>query len=658
MDANVIKRHSGIQSWPLVGGLVFFINCREIYMQHPLEPLSAAEIESAVALFRAGHDDKQAYFCAIDRVEPAKYLVKQAQGCPRIVRLLGTDSQPDGGFEAEVDLTAGELIAVRRLGAHAQAAYGYADLGLAVQLTKSNQEWLDRVAARGIAIATDEDLERIQIDPWPAGGYAHPDIPTGHRALRCIAFIREDATDNGYARPIHGLIAHIDVTDRKVVEIEDSGVIPMPPSSGRYDSAHQDSTRADLQALEITQPDGASFATDGYHVQWQGYDLRVSVHPVHGLVLHQLSLQDRPILYRAALSEMIVPYGDADPMHSWKHVLDASEYNMGTLINSLKLGCDCLGEIHYFDIHQVTWEGKVKTVENAICMHEEDYGIQWKHYDGQSQTSEVRRSRRLVISSIFTIGNYDYGFYWYLYLDGTIQMEIKLTGIVGVSAVTAETHNPAQSPMIAEGLASPVHQHLFCFRLDWELDGGENALYENEIEVLPVDDNNPDGTQFRAVSRHLVDEQSAKRNIAPEISRSWKVTNPDKLNGLGIPVAYKLLPAASPSLFARPESQVGRRGAFGKHHLWATPYAEGEQSAAGPHTVMHQGEGGLPELTSGNRDISSCDLVMWHTVALTHVPRPEDWPVMPVEYTGFHLIPLGFFDRNPTLDLPSQCHGE
>ena len=123
----------------------------------------------------------------------------------------------------------------------------------------------------------------------------------------------------------------------------------------------------------------------------------------------------QPLLYRAALSEMIVPYGDSDNMHSWKHVLDASEYNMGMLVNSLKLGCDCLGEIFYFDVHQVTWEGKVKSVENAICMHEEDYGIQWKHYDSESQSSEVRRSRRLVISSIFTIGNYDYGFYWYLY---------------------------------------------------------------------------------------------------------------------------------------------------------------------------------------------------------------------------------------------------
>ena len=290
-------------------------------------------------------------------------------------------------------------------------------------------------------------------------------------------------------------------------------------------------------------------------------------------------------------------------------------------------------------------------------MHEEDYGIQWKHYDSSSKTSEVRRSRRLVISSIFTIGNYDYGFYWYLYLDGTMQMEIKLTGIVGVSAVTDETHNPAQSPLVAERLASPVHQHAFCFRLDWELDGGSNALYENEIEVLPVSDGNPDATQFRSVSRHLTDENAAKRSIAPERSRYWKVVNPASANGLGVPVAYKLLPGASPGLFAGPDSKVAQRAAFARHHLWATPYADDELSAAGPFTVMHDGRGGLPDYTCGNRSIADCDLVMWHTVAITHVPRPEDWPVMPVEYCGFHLLPVGFFDRNPTLDLPVRCHG-
>ena len=624
-------------------------------MAHPLDPLSGAEIARAVELFRAQNEADGAFFSSVGLIEPPKAMVKQGQQPPRMARLLGVDQTADGGFAAEVNLDEGSVL-INRLQGDAQAPYGFADLGLAVLLTKSNADWQAAVTKRGVSIKTEEDLELIQLDPWPAGGFVHPKIPKGHRAVRCLTFVREDKTDNGYARPVHGLIAHVDITAQEVVAIEDNGVVPMPSTSGRFDSAHQKTTRSDLKELSITQPDGPSFHVDGYKVSWQGYEFRVGMHPVNGLVLHQLSLQERPLLYRAALSEMVVPYGDSDPMHRWKHVLDASEYNMGQLVNSLKLGCDCLGEIHYFDIDLVTHEGKVKKVENAICMHEEDYGIQWKHYDANSQTSEVRRSRRLVVSSIFTIGNYDYGFYWYLYLDGTIEMEVKLTGIVGVSALGADKHDPSQSPLISKELTSPVHQHIFNFRLDWELDGGNNSLYESQIEVLPMTGDNSDGTQFRSVSQQLNDEASAKRNIAPELSRHWKVTNPAKLNGLGQPVAYKLLPQASPPLFAHSESKVAQRAGFGKHHLWATPYADGELHAAGPYTVMHEGQRGLPEITADNRDIRNCDLVMWHTVAITHVPRPEDWPVMPVEYCGFHLIPVGFFDHNPTLDLPSSCH--
>lgn len=622
-------------------------------MTHPLDPLSAAEISQAVAIFRAKHG-ANAFFSSIGLVEPPKAKVQAGEAAPRIARLLGMDKESDGGFVADISLGSNEA-SISRLPGNAQSPYGFVDLGLAMQLTKGNTEWQAAVAKRGISTATKEQLELIQIDPWPAGGFVHPDIPQGHRAVRCIAFVRESATDNGYARPIHGLIAHVDITAAAVVAIEDNGVVPMPTTSGRFDAASQLALRTDLKDLEITQPEGASFSVDGYAVEWQGYKFRVGIHPVNGLVLHQLSLRDRPILYRAALAEMVVPYGDSDPMHSWKHVLDASEYNMGQLINSLKLGCDCLGEIHYFNIDQVTHEGEARTVENAICMHEEDYGIQWKHYDSASKTSEARRSRRLVISSIFTIGNYDYGFYWYLYLDGTIQMEVKLTGIVGVSAITDGQVNPGQSPQISPDLSSPVHQHVFCFRLDWDLDGGTNSLYENQIEVLPMDEENPTGTQFRSVSRHLVDEASAIRDIAPQVSRNWKVTNPNSKNGLGLPVGYKLLPQASPPMFAHPDSLVTRRAGFGKHQLWATPYVDDELYAAGPHTVMHEGQRGLPELTAANRDIRECDLVMWHTVAVTHVPRPEDWPVMPVEYCGFQLIPVGFFDQNPTLDLPPSC---
>ena len=122
-------------------------------------------------------------------------------------------------------------------------------------------------------------------------------------------------------------------------------------------------------------------------------------------------------------------------------------------------------------------------------------------------------------------------------------------------------------------------------------------------------------------------------------------------------MGYKLLPGNTPSLLAHPDSPPGIRASFAKHNLWATPFNEDEQYAGGAHPVMHSGQGGLEDLTSKDRDISNCDLVMWHTFGLTHVPRPEDWPVMPVEYCGFHLIPVGFFDKNPTINLPPTCKG-
>lgn len=625
---------------------------------HPLHPITAQEIERAVSVFRQSeHGSDESFFSCISRLEPAKDIMRalqDGQTAPRIMRLQGVDQNirrnQDGGFEADIDVTAGKVVSCTRL-VSGQAPYGYVDIGRAVQITKNDPEWQAALKKRGIT-----EFKLVQVDPWPGSGFMHESIPDGHRGMRAVSFVRTDLNDNGYAKPIHGVIAHIDLTEGKMAHLEDTGVLDMPTLPGRYDREHLGDFRTDLKPIDISQPQGSSFKVNGFEVEWQKWRFSLSMHPVHGLVLHQLSFDGRPILYRASLSEMVVPYGDKDPMHGWKHVMDASEYCMGTLVNSLKLGCDCLGEIYYFDINQVTWDGKVRKIENAICMHEEDFGIQWKHYNYDSQTTEVRRSRRLVVSSIHTIGNYDYGFYWYLYLDGTIQMEVKLTGIVGVSAAPDNNTDPEYAPLINTNLASPVHQHLFCFRLDFDLDGGSNSLLESQIEVVPIADDNPEGTQFKSVSRLLKTEEDAKRDIAPQVSRFWKIINPNKINKLGQPVAYKLLPGASATLFAQKSSRVADRAGFATHNLWATPYSPDEMNASGEHPTLHPGGAGLPEFTANNREIENSDLVVWHTFGLTHVPRPEDWPVMPVEYCGFHLIPVGFFDGNPTMDLPPSDH--
>jgi primary-amine oxidase len=625
---------------------------------HPLHPLTRSEIEKGIAVLNeSGQLTGRVSFSSVSLVEPPKEVVKifvTNDPISRVLRFLGVDEHHNNSFDARIDVSKGELLGIRRK-AGAQSPYGGRDMIRATKITKADAVWQQAVRKRGV-----EDFDRVQLDMWPGSGPVLDGVDAAHRLVRTIAFLREDATDNGYARPLHGIIAHVDLTEERVAYLEDHGVTLIPPEGGRYEAAHQASLRTDLKPIEITQPQGPSFTVDGYAVAWQKWSFRVGMHPQHGLVLYNLCYNDggenRSILYRASLADMVVPYGDSDPMHTWKHVLDASEAAIGNLANSLKLGCDCLGEIYYFDINTITYNGSARTVENAICMHEEDYGVLWKHMDIHSLTTEVRRSRRLVISSFFTVGNYEYGFFWYLYMDGNIQMEVKLTGIVGVSAVETGAERPEFAPLIAPNLASPIHQHLFCFRLDFDLDGEDNSVYEVDVEPLPQGPDNPHGTQFYAKSMLLQSETEARRNIAPQASRSWKIVNPQRLNRLGVPVAYKLVAGATPTLFANKDSYVAQRAGFAQHNLWVTAFAADELGAAGDMTPQSPGGEGLLAYSCG-RNIENTDVVVWHTFGATHIPRPEDWPVMPVEYAGFTLMPVGFFARNPALDVSPSKSG-
>ncbi|MCY3886012.1 MAG: primary-amine oxidase [Gammaproteobacteria bacterium] len=625
---------------------------------HPLSSLTAQEIEAAATLVKKNLSER-AVFCSIALVEPTKEALAEPDAfssIPRKMRLVGyeyNDSNPDGGFEADVNIGAQE-VHIKRI-TEGQAPIGFTDVVRAIQITKQDQGWQEAMRLRGVS-----NFELVQIDPWPAGGYKHPSIPDGHRAHRAISFVREDAKDNGYARPVQGLIAHVDLTVGKVAHLEDHGVVPLPPESGRYTAEHQPSLQPALSQLEIVQPGGPEFEITGNFIRWRNWEFHVSIHPVNGLVLHCLGYRDkgcfRSILHRAGLSDMVVPYGDTDPMHVWKHVLDAGEASLGNCVNSLRLGCDCVGEIQYLDHYAIKPDGTARRVERAICIHEEDYGTLWKHHDGLSRITEVRRSRRLVVSSFYTVGNYEYGFYWYLYLDGTIQMEVKLTGIVGVSAIHEGDERPEFAPLIAPNLTSPIHQHLFCFRLDFDVDGRTNTVYEINTEALSISDDNPDGTAFQANSTRLNSESEARRHVNAASSRCWKVVNPNKTNRLGKPVAYKLMPSSTAASLASPNSNVAQRSGFAQFNLWVTPCEEDKLCAAGDYPNLHSGSDGLPMWTKQNRSIVDRDVVVWHTFGSTHVPRPEDWPVMPVEYCGFVLKPDGFFDRNPTIDLPPIEH--
>jgi primary-amine oxidase len=629
-----------------------------VSVDHPLAMLTAEEVRAAVEILRS--DDRigpDARFVHVVLHEPAKAdLLAWSPGDPvvREVRALAVTGPGLRLVEAIVSVTRGELV-------HLDVVEGMRPALLfgesidAVAKVKSHPEWQAAMRKRGIT-----DLDAVQIDPWPAGNFGI-DHETDRRISRCLSYVREHAQDNGYARPVEGVIAFFDSTNGEVLEVVDYGEVPLPLQGGGYLAADVGPVRAGLKPLDIVQPEGPSFTVDGNLVQWQKWSFRVGFEPYEGLVLHTVTYDDagrvRPVLHRASISEMVVPYGDPGQMHGWKNAFDAGEWGLGRLANPLVLGCDCLGAIHYFDAVLATEEGDPYTVERVICMHEEDYGILWKHRDLHGGTDETRRSRRLVVSFIATVGNYEYGFYWYFYQDGNIQLEVKLTGIISSMAVVPGDI-PGFAGLVAPGLAGPNHQHLFCARLDLDVDGTTNRVHEVEAEPLPPGPSNPYANAFRQRVTPLPTELAARRLTSGATSRHWRIESTEATNWVGQPTAYRLLPTAStPTLFAQPESNVAQRAGFARYNLWVTPYERDERRAAGEYVNQHAGGDGLPAWTADDRGVEDTDVVLWYSFGVTHFVRPEDFPVMPVEYTGFLLSPGGFFDRNPALDVAPSSNG-
>lgn len=636
--------------------------------RHPLEPLSIEELGEAVAILRGGTpaglwDERRFRFVDVALREPAKaaVLAHDASGengeLPREARAVLIDRAERTSVEVYVSLDDGRILSWETVAA-GQAPFTLEEILDCEEAVRRHPDFQTAMHRRGIT-----DMDLVWVDPWPFGVYEDEADLADRRLTRGLVWVRASPDDdNGYAHPVENVIVVFDLHQMEVVRVDDLGVVPIPAATGNYGPDDIGPVRAGLKPISITQPEGPSFEVDGRQVRWQNWRLRIGFTPREGLVLHTVGWEEgdrvRSVLHRAAMSEMVVPYGDPAPTHARKNTYDGGELNFGALVNSLTLGCDCLGEIHYFDAALVDQDGRPYTVKNAICLHEEDYGTLWRHLNMRTGRTEVRRSRRLVISSFSTIGNYDYGIFWYLYQDGGIECEVKLTGILSTGAV-APGETPRYGQLLnADGLYAPVHQHFFNFRLDLDIDGPANTVWEEHAEAEPPGPGNSLGSAFRTVRTPLRRESEARQMVDPLRGRVWRVVNPERLNAAGEPVGYRLVPHGNVAALAGAEASITKRAGFITKHLWVTPHDDRERHAAGDFPAQHPGAG-LPDWTAADRPLENTDVVLWYTLGSHHAPRPEDWPVMPVAYAGFLLQPVGFFPRNPALDVPASTpHGD
>ncbi|KAI8229143.1 Copper amine oxidase 1 [Colletotrichum sp. SAR 10_86] len=650
---------------------------------HPLSALSLEETNKARDIVLAAHpgsvlDFRQNYLWEPPKAEVLKFLDLEHSGrltasSPRPARCAQVFYDVIGGatkaqyFESIVDLGLGKIVDQKLIGSEHQASLTIYEFEVLADAVQRSPLFKEKIAE----LKLPEGFE-VVVEPWP---YGAPDAADGdNRFFQALIFARDTRSGNPdsnfYAYPLP-LIPVMDAHKKEIVRIDElatggkgdalSGrthaptIIDHCQESEYVPELLPNGTRKDLKPLTVQQPEGPSFSiTDGNLIEWQKWRMRVTFNPREGAVVHDVRYDGRPVMYRLSMSDMTVPYADPRPPFHRKQAFDFGDGGLGNAVNNLTLGCDCLGVIKYFDGVLIDGKGAAVESKNIICLHEQDNGINWKHTNWRTGRAVVTRRRELVIQFIITLANYEYIFNFKFDQAAGIVVEARATGIVSVVNIDPGKTSPWGN-VVSPGALAQNHQHVFCVRIDPSIDGNENTVVQEESLPLRMDSRtNPNGNLYEVRQTQVT--TSAGFDAAPMNNRVFKIQNLSKPNPItGKPVGYKITPPATQLLLADPNSVQSKRALFARHHLWVTKYKDHELFAGGRYTLQSKVEvGGVKDAADRNEDVLNQDVVLWSVFGLTHNPRIEDWPVMPVEMLQLHITPSDFFTGNPALDVPSD----
>ncbi|KAK5046204.1 hypothetical protein LTR84_008661 [Exophiala bonariae] len=515
---------------------------------------------------------------------------------------------------------------------------------------------------------------RVVCDPWIYGsdsankGNPKDDV----RLVQCYLYARDPANPDepdgchyAFPLPISPVMSPVDLSLVRIDTLPtglDNEVKPLQPMKlgppNEYIPEAQKQLRTDLKPLRVVQPEGVSFVVDKYSdlgrtISWQKWDFKVGFNAREGMVIYDVHYDEQPLFHRLSLSDMVIPYADPRPPYHRKSAFDLGDVGVGLVANNLKLGCDCLGSIFYISGLVNDTRGRAVEVPNAMCIHEQDHGILWKHTNYRTRRGVVVRNRELVVQTILTVANYEYILAWIFNLSGDITYEVRATGILSTVPLDLEltkTKNP-YGVVVHSGVLAPYHQHFFSLRIDPRIAGSGNQVVYDEAYALPRDaDTNPHGTGYTVRRSQL--SKSGGYDVDVSKSRVFQIINPKVRNEVnGSAVGYKIHVPPMQFLLADDESYHHRRAEFTDHNVYVTRHAPDELFSGGTFTNQSTGGTGVRSWAARGDDLEG-DPVVWLNFGLNHIPRVEDFPFMPQESIKVMLRPSNFFNRNPAMDVP------
>ena len=630
---------------------------------NPLNPLSAEEIKTTIDILKASGNYQAGYrFSEVTLRMPPKdevwaYAMSgKTVATPRAAEVTVLDGKHI--IEGTVDLKARKVIRwERKEGAHGMVLVD--DFATVQAAIESSPAYSEALAKRGIT-----DIKKVVPTPLTVGYFDNKDgLQQQDRLLKIVSYL--DVGDGNYwAHPIENLVAVVDLVQKKIIKIEDQGVIPVPMKANAYDGSDRKAGAA-RKPLEITEPEGKNYTITGNTLHWRNWDFHVRVDSRVGLSLSTVTFNDkgtkRKVMYEGSLGGMIVPYGDPDVGWYFKAYLDSGEYGMGTLTSPIEPGKDAPQNAVFLDATLADFNGSPATIPNAVAIFERYAGPEYKHQEmGRPNVSTERRE--LVVRWISTVGNYDYMFDWVLSENGTIGINAGATGIEAVKGVKTRTMQDATAKedtrygtLLDHNIVGTTHQHIYNFRLDMDVDGESNTLTEIDPVVLPNTTGTPRTSTMQTVERTVTTEKQAAQKFDPSTVRLLSNTN--KTNKVGNPVSYQLIPYAGGTHPVAKGANFGKdewiynRLSFMDKQLWVTKYNPEERFPEGKYPNRSAKDTGLGQFSADDQNIVNTDNVVWLTTGTTHIARAEEWPIMPTEWVNVLLKPWNYFSETPTLHL-------
>lgn len=637
-------------------------------LAHPMDPLTTEEYTETLQILQAdGLIDENSRFPMITLREMPKAAVLAWQPGDEITReAFVVVKQGEQTFEAVIDLTQGKVASWDEIPGVQPSLLFEEVIGVSM-FVSSHPDVMAALEKRGIT-----DPNNILCQPLSVGNFNIPEQEGRRLLLSSCLYIAEDSV-NLFSRPIEGLYAIVDVNNNEIVEMIDTGVVPISQDPGSYDETSVGTLREPLKPVVLHQPNGYNFSIDGHVIEWQNWRIHERLDKRSGLVVSNVTYQDgedtRSILYQGSLSEIFVPY--MDPNVGWysRTFMDEGEYGFGLFATPLTPGVDCPDTAVFLDAVLADDYGQPYPANGVICVFERNDGDPlWRHFDTIiGLPFEGRPGVELVLRMIAAVGNYDYALDWVFTQDGRIQVRIGATGIDAMKGTDLTMMPDMMDGMdnaelygnlIAPNLIGVNHDHFFNFRLDFDIDGLANSFEKTRLEQVTFDDG-PRRSAWVLDPQMAMVESDAMLDYNPASPAMWMVMNPNVTSALGHHPSYMLHTGGSAAYsLLTDDDYPQRRAGFTRHQLWVTPYSPDELYAAGDYVNQSTGGGGLPEWTSANRSIENTDIVLWYTAGFHHVPHTEDYPIMPTMFHEFELLPFNFFSRNPALDVPTNWADE